>query len=53
MEFLKKKIVAVALSASATIAVLSFISPMGLDFMFDLVNIGLIALVAKLHKTIK
>lgn len=50
LEWLRKRILAAAISAAATIAVLSFLSPPWLDFMFDLVMIGLITLVGKLSK---
>lgn len=50
LEWLRKRILAAAISAAATISVLSIISPAWLDFMFDLVMIGLIAVVGRLNK---
>lgn len=50
MDWLKRRVLAAALSAAATITFLSLISPAWLDFMFDLIMVGLIALVGKLAK---
>jgi hypothetical protein len=51
IQWLKQRIFAAALSAAATIAFISFISPAWLDFMFDLIMIGLIYIVGKLAKS--
>ena len=50
LAWLRKRVLAAALSAAATISVLSFLSPAWLDFVFDLVMIGLIAVVGALSK---
>lgn len=48
--WLKQRVLAAALSAATTITFLSLISPAWLDFMFDLIMVGLIALVGKLAR---
>lgn len=50
IEWLRERLLAAALSAAGTITVLSLISPAWLDFMFDLIMVGLIFVVAKLRK---
>ena len=50
VEWLKQRILGAALSAAATITFLSLISPAWLDFMFDLIMVGLIAVVGRLAK---
>lgn len=50
IDWLKRRVLAAALSAAATITFLSLISPAWLDFMFDLIMVGLIAIVGKLAK---
>lgn len=49
-RWIKQRILAAALSAAATIAFISFLSPAWLDFMFDLIMIGLIFIVGKLTR---
>ena len=50
MGWLKERVLAVALAAASTIAFLSLISPWYLDFMFDVIMVGLIAIVGRLAK---
>lgn len=50
IRWLRKRVLAAALSAAATITFLSLISPAWLDFMFDLIMVALIAVVGKLAK---
>jgi hypothetical protein len=50
LDWVKRRILAVALSAAGTIAFLSLISPWYLDFMFDGIMILLIWIVGKLAK---
>lgn len=50
MGWIKQRMLAAALAAATTITFLSLISPAWLDFMFDLIMVGLIGLVGKLAK---
>lgn len=50
ISWLKERVLAVALAAASTIAFLSLISPWYLDFIFDGIMIGLIAIVGKLAR---
>jgi hypothetical protein len=48
--WIKKRITGVALAAASTILVLEFITPSILDFIFDLILLGLIAVVGWANK---
>lgn len=50
IDWLKKRVLAAAISAAGTITFLSLISPAWLDFLFDLIMVGLIVIVANLAK---
>jgi len=52
MGWLKERVLAVALAAASTIAFLSLISPWWMDFMFDVIMVGLIAVVGKLVRRV-
>lgn len=50
LAWLKKRVLAVALSAAGTIAFLSLIAPWWMDFVFDGIMVALIAVVGRLAK---
>jgi len=50
MDWLRQRVLAAALSAAATITVLSILSPAWLDFMFDIILFGLIYVVSRLKE---
>jgi hypothetical protein len=49
--WLRARALSVALTAAGTITFLSLISPAWLDFMFDLVMIGIVAVIGRIAKT--
>lgn len=50
LDWIRERITSIALSAAAAIIALELITPSIFDFVFDLILLGLIGVVAKLHK---
>lgn len=50
MDWMRRRILAVALSAASFITLVSLIAPAWLDFLLDVSMVGLVALVGKLAK---
>jgi hypothetical protein len=52
LHWLRVRALSAALSVAATISFLSLISPSWLDFLFDLIMVGLILVVGKLARRV-